>query len=301
MNPSELNRHPAISFAIALALLAAGCSGPCRTAPSKIKVKVETPILIRCDDIGLTHSVNAAFQRLASSGINFSASILPVAPAFEEAAAIAKQYPNIAIGIHLALNSEWKNLKWGPAAGAASVPSLVDSDGHLFGTVSALRTRKPSRTDVETELRAQIQKMRSSGLCIDYMDYHMAAVTSSDDYFAIAKNLAAEYRIPMAQTFNETIKSIYYSTNENKTGDLARIIERADGNAPILIPLHISEDSPQMDSLADSDPRGIVHVGRSRSADFRALLSAEFQDALIKSVIRLVTYRELDSSISHFR
>ena len=43
-----------------------------------------------------------------------------------ESVAILKRNPDVAVGIHLTLNSEWKNYRWGPVLGRSAVPTLVE-------------------------------------------------------------------------------------------------------------------------------------------------------------------------------
>jgi len=89
-------------------------------------------LIIRTDDIGMSHSVNMAMQKLVSTGMPVSVSVLFVCPWYQEAVEILKQHPNVSVGIHLALNSEWKNYRWGPVTGSTAVPSLVDENGFFF-------------------------------------------------------------------------------------------------------------------------------------------------------------------------
>src|ERR1043166_5562495 len=80
------------------------------------------PILIRCDDIGMCHSVNTAAKQVLETGIPVSMSVMVPCPWFTEAVELLKKYPNVSIGIHLTLNSEWKQYRWGPVSGAQTVP-----------------------------------------------------------------------------------------------------------------------------------------------------------------------------------
>src|SRR5439155_666777 len=68
-------------------------------------------LLIRTDDIGMSHSVNMAMEKLVSTGMPVSVSVLFVCPWYQEAVEILKRHPNVSVGIHLALNSEWKNYR----------------------------------------------------------------------------------------------------------------------------------------------------------------------------------------------
>jgi YdjC-like protein len=85
-------------------------------------------LLIRTDDIGMNHSVNTALGKFIAMGVPFSVSVMVACPWFPEAAEILRDNPRVSVGIHLTLNSEWKDYRWGPVLGASRVPTLVDSD-----------------------------------------------------------------------------------------------------------------------------------------------------------------------------
>src|SRR5580692_9051104 len=88
-------------------------------------------LLLRLDDIGMNHSVNMAAQKMAETGMPFSASVQFACPWYQEAVEILKKYPNVSVGVHLTLTSEWKNYRWGPVTGRTAVPSLVDTVGYF--------------------------------------------------------------------------------------------------------------------------------------------------------------------------
>src|SRR3954467_9993223 len=88
-------------------------------------------VLLRLDDIGMNHSVDMAIEKVAATGMPFSVSVLFACPWYQEAVEILRKNPQIAVGVHLALNSEWRGYRWGPVLGKGGVPSLVDSVGYL--------------------------------------------------------------------------------------------------------------------------------------------------------------------------
>src|SRR5881397_1642340 len=121
-------------------------------------------LIIRSDDAGMSHSVNMALQRLIETGLPVSVSVMFPTPWYQETVEILKRHPQVAVGIHLTLNSEWKNYRWGPVLGRSAVPSLVDAEGYFFASSEALHQNHPDIKEVERELRAQIERALRSGL-----------------------------------------------------------------------------------------------------------------------------------------
>ena len=83
-------------------------------------------LVIRSDDAGMSHSVNMALERLIDTGLPVSISVMFACPWYQETVEMLKRHPNVAVGIHLTLNSEWKNYRWGAVTGRGAVPSLVE-------------------------------------------------------------------------------------------------------------------------------------------------------------------------------
>src|SRR5436309_16021344 len=65
-------------------------------------------LIIRTDDVGMSHSVNMAMQKLVSTGMPVWVSVLFVCAWYQEAVEIRKQQPNVTAGIHLGVNPERK-------------------------------------------------------------------------------------------------------------------------------------------------------------------------------------------------
>jgi predicted glycoside hydrolase/deacetylase ChbG (UPF0249 family) len=134
-----------------------------RTAPG-------AALLINADDFGLSSDINAAIALAFRSSLITNCSIMPNAPAFEEAVELAHTGGLAAhTGIHFVLD------EGEPLTGALrGERRFCDSDGRL-------RSRKPGKlvslTATESravagELRAQIARCRSSGLDPTHVDSH---------------------------------------------------------------------------------------------------------------------------------
>lgn len=105
-------------------------------------------LVVHHDDLGGSHAANLAFVELSELGVVTSGSVMVPCPWFPEMAAIARQRPDLDIGVHLTLTSEFPGFRWRPLTGVAP-NGLTDGDG-FFGprrTKRALPTRqrwKPS-------------------------------------------------------------------------------------------------------------------------------------------------------------
>ena len=153
-------------------------------------------LIIHADDLGMNHSVNrATFEALEKHWIT-SSSILVPCPWFPEVARFAKTHPDADLGIHLALNSEWTDFRWGAVSPKDKVSSLLDQHGYfpLLETDVAAHA-KPK--EAETELRAQIDRARSAGINISHFDTHMAALDQTKDLLKIYEKLGREYKLPV--------------------------------------------------------------------------------------------------------
>lgn len=251
-------------------------------------------LIIRSDDAGMSHSVNMALERLIESGLPVSVSVMFPTPWYQETVEILKRHPTVAVGIHLTLNSEWKNYRWGPVSGRSAVPTLVDEEGYFFPSAEALFQHRPDSKEVERELRAQIDRARRSGLRIDYVDYHMGTATRDPALRDVTERLAREFGLGMSGYFGETSHDPqYWAAPHSKSDSLVAMIDRLQPGFNLVV-THVGIDGPELGALLDMNTDGpLPEMSKNRQGELDALTSPRFREALRARGVELVTYREL--------
>ena len=244
----------------------------------------------------MSHSVNMAIERLIATGLPVSVSVMFPTPWYQETVEILKRHPEVSAGIHLTLNSEWKNYRWGPVLGRTAVPTLVDKDGYFFQSSDALYQNHPNLGEVEKELRAQIQRAIGSGLKIDYVDYHMGTAVGKPEFREMVERLAREYGLGMSQYFGEAREDAQYeAAPANKTDSLIAMVNRLHPQFNLFV-THIGIDNAELGALVDMNTSGpLPEMSKNRQGELDALTSQRFSDALKARNVRLITYRQLIS------
>jgi predicted glycoside hydrolase/deacetylase ChbG (UPF0249 family) len=153
-------------------------------------------LVIHADDLGMAHSVNRATFEALRLGWVTSASILVPCPWFPEVVRFARAHPEADLGIHLALNSEWTTVRWGPVSPLDRVRSLLDPDGY-FPLLETTVAERALPEEAERELRAQIERARAAGVRITHLDSHMGALYGTAGLLDVYRRLAGEYRVPL--------------------------------------------------------------------------------------------------------
>ncbi|MCD6384234.1 ChbG/HpnK family deacetylase, partial [Candidatus Sumerlaeota bacterium] len=183
-------------------------------------------LIIRIDDIGFCHATNLALKRILDEGVVTAVSVIVTTPWLDEAAEILREHPEVSVGVHLALNSEWREFRWGPVMPYNKVPTLVDAFGKFYGSRRELMAHKPRIHEVAQELKAQIELALRKGLKISYCDYHMGAAMSTLEFQEIVERLALEYGIGISRYFGEQdTPNVYSVPPEQKLEEGIKIID----------------------------------------------------------------------------
>jgi predicted glycoside hydrolase/deacetylase ChbG (UPF0249 family) len=270
---------------------------PAAAAPLGAQRSAAPEVLLRLDDIGMNHSVNMAVEQVAATGMPFSVSLLFACPWYQEAVEILRKHPNVSVGVHLALNSEWRNYRWGPVLGKGGVPSLVDSVGYFRPSTEAFLASKYDLAEVERELSAQVERALASGLKISYVDAHMGMVEATPQLREVEERVARKYGLGISTYFGESYFTLWGEPVASKKTALLAHLAAAKRDTVNLIEVHVAERTPEMEVIFDmnapSQNTPEAGVVAHRKAELETMLSPELAELVRSGKVRLVTYGQL--------
>jgi predicted glycoside hydrolase/deacetylase ChbG (UPF0249 family) len=265
-------------------------------------------VIVHADDLGMTHSVNAASIKGLESGLVTSASIMVPCPWFPEMADYAKAHPQADLGLHLTLTSERVFYRWGPVAPRDKVGSLVDSNGYFH--LNWTETTHIDAKEVELELRAQIESALAMGVRPTHLDSHQYRLfENGKEIFQSVLRVAHEHKLPVFMV-RDWFADRPYLENSVSPDDLVvdhtvtiepgvrpdkwadfytTALKNLQPGVTVFI-IHLAFDDEEMRAATrERDTWGAAW----RQRDFDFFTSEEFRALVREQNIKLVTWREL--------
>lgn len=149
-------------------------------------------LIVNADDYGRSASINSAVIQAHCEGILTTASLMVAEEGFASAVELARQNPKLGVGLHIALSHGRSVLPHN------KIPGLVNSAGEFSNKAEATGfryfARRNLRPQLKAEIRAQLEKFRSTGLVMDHVNghlhFHLHPVV-----FSIIMELADEFKI----------------------------------------------------------------------------------------------------------
>ena len=118
----------------------------------------------------MTSKVNAAVLKAHSEGVLTSASLMVAEPAWEEAVEIARRFPSLGVGLHVATTYDRALLAQN------DIPHIVDSSGRLGRNPLKVGLKyafsKTAQKELKREMEAQFERFANTGLTWDHVDGH---------------------------------------------------------------------------------------------------------------------------------
>jgi predicted glycoside hydrolase/deacetylase ChbG (UPF0249 family) len=261
-------------------------------------VPTEIRLIVKGDDMGAAHGINAGTIDAYKRGVLTTTNVIVPGPWFPEAVRLLKENPGLDVGVHLALTSEWSNVKWRPLT---SAPSLVDPDGYFFPIV-APRTGFPANTsikesswkidEVERELRAQLTMAKRHLPQATYTWNHMGFTSVSPDVATVVARLSKEFGLVVPSDLGiQWIRGVYEGKDSGavKADKLAAKLETLTPGLWEHID-HAATDDPEVQAIGHP---GYEWVAADRSANVAAWTSPKVREVITRRGIKLTSYREL--------
>lgn len=283
----------------------------------------EKLLIINADDFGLHEEINWGIYDAHHKGVLTSTTLIPCGTATLQASKLAKESPNLGIGVHLTLVGGLQ-----PILPLSDIPSLVTSQGVFRNShLSFIRDwsiGKIDKIEIENEWRAQIEKILDLDLPISHIDshQHLHVLPGLQD---LVPKLATQYRIPAIRIPKEPYSFFETSSSTSPIRILSRTglsfcahqakkkwnsLSSPDhffgmltgGNMTLknweklipLIPVGVSEvmTHPGRNNRILSQP---FSWGYHWQEELAALQSKEIAQWIKKNSIKLINYRNLKS------
>lgn len=156
-------------------------------------------LIVNADDLGLAACVNRGVAKAHTDGILTSATLMANGPAFDGGVAVARQHPELGIGVHL------NAVRGAPVADVGDVSPLLGPDNRFRFSSWSLGGQLRKRAvlvALEVEYRAQIERVLAAGLKPGHLDSekHHAVWKPIEQ---ILERLALEYGIPSIRNLKE--------------------------------------------------------------------------------------------------
>jgi hopanoid biosynthesis associated protein HpnK len=165
------------------------------------KAPTQRRLIVNADDFGISEEVNLAIVRAHKEGILTSTSLMVTGAAFDHAVRLARENPQLDVGIHLVA------VMGRSALPPSEVSSLVDSEGNFPTNPVKAGLRyffyPRARRELRRELAAQFRKFESTGLPLSHVDghlhFHVHPVIFREALELAAKYGARRMRVPVEE------------------------------------------------------------------------------------------------------
>jgi chitin disaccharide deacetylase len=157
-------------------------------------------LIVTADDVGLHPGMTRGALAAHDHGIVTGVSVSPNGRDFEPAIELLRERPRLQVGAHLTLVGER------PLSHPETIPSLTGPDGLLHAGYPAFAARyalgRIRGIDLETELRAQVERLLATGLRVAHLNSHQHLHMLPRVFEAVLR-LAEEHGIPVVRIPNE--------------------------------------------------------------------------------------------------
>jgi len=292
-------------------MCASGRAASCRDRQPASMIRV----IINADDFGLSPGVNRGIVTAFREGVLSSATLMANMPGFADAVRLARENPDLPVGVHL-------SLLWGPpVAGADRVPSLVEKSGDFPSSLASFALRyaagRVADADVRTELRAQLARVVDAGITPTHVDTHkhvhcfprvLDAVIDAAKVFGIARvrlpveegrpaSAASWAKVQFARAMLHDARAKLAAAGLRTTDRFAGLGEaRLDAGALDRILARLRPGTTEImchPGAAEDAASPYARAGLDRAAELEALTDPRMKSRLAAAGARLISFAEI--------
>jgi predicted glycoside hydrolase/deacetylase ChbG (UPF0249 family) len=276
-------------------------------------------VIMHVDDLGMTYAGLQAFKDLWEFGTISSGAVMAPCPWFPAVAELCRLNPQIDIGVHATLNSEWDLYRWAPLAVRDPECGLVDAEGY-FPRLSEPVQEKASPEVVAAELDAQIERALAAGIDVTHIDSHMGTIAHPkfiECYLQAGMSRSIPNMLPRASAKGIEVLGMDHLA----LGAYAPILDQLEAQGvPMLdglfaMPLeHDNDHIGVAKKIFAGLPAGITHFlfhpavdapelrashpdWKARVANYHAFMSDELKTFIGDSGIHLIGYRAIRDGV----
>ncbi len=273
-------------------------------------------VIIHTDDIGMCQASVDAFSDLWEFGLISSGAVMVPCPWFLEAAKLTEANPNVDLGVHLTLTSEYKTYRWGPISTRDQQTGLMDHEGY-FHRLSEGVWENADPEAALNELDTQVSGAIAAGINLTHIDTHMGSV-AHPKFMQGYIQLAIKYGLPpmvprmsgeelietqgVDQQTATMVTGLIHTLEEIGVPLIDRIsslqledptdrLEQAKNELQSLKPgithfiIHPAKDTPELRHITDS--------WDCRSADYETFMRDDLQNFIKAKGIQAIGYKAL--------
>ena len=273
-------------------------------------------VIFHADDIGMCQASVAAYSDLLDFGLMSSAATMVPCSWFPATAAFCRAHPQVDMGVHLTLTSEWDGYRWRPLIADEAAQDLLDEEGYL---PRLWVSEKVGEAAVYRELKAQIDHALAQGIDATHIDNHMLAVFPR--YIRPYLQLSQEYQLPafiLRLTLDEVMNFgasqaeaeqwvrlvdeheaagmplldhwcvMSYEEHQHRFEQAKALLEKVPAGITYFL-FHPATDTPEIQTIAPD--------WRTRVADYELFQDEKFRQYVQQLGIHIVGWRELKALI----
>jgi len=155
-------------------------------------------LIVNADDFGYSKGINYGIIEAHRNGIVNSTTMMMNMPGVSHAVGLAKENPNLKVGIHLVLTCGKPLL--------TDVPTLVDQDGFFKKNRDILESNI-SLEELEREWTAQVEKFLETGLTLTHIDSHHH-VHTVPRFLPIVQKLSKKYNLSVRRVSDHALEGV---------------------------------------------------------------------------------------------